>query len=44
MGFLLYGHDELQVECVIVKDKATRMNTSVIHTYLTHVNFNPVNK
>ena len=33
MGFLFYGHKVLQVECVIVKYKATRINTSVIHTW-----------
>ena len=32
MGFLFYGHEVLQVECVIVKYTATRINTSVIHT------------
>ena len=34
MGFLFYGHEVLQVECVIVKYEATRINTSVIHTTL----------
>ena len=29
MGFLFYGHEVLQVECVIVKYKATRINTSL---------------
>ena len=32
MGFLFYGHEVLQVECMIVKYKATRINTSVTHT------------
>ena len=32
MGFLLYGHEVLQVECMIVKYKATRINTFVRHT------------
>ena len=27
MGFLFYGHEVLQVECVIVKYKATRIKT-----------------
>ena len=30
-GFLFYGHEVLQVECVIVKYKAARINTSVTH-------------
>ena len=32
MRFLFYGHEVLQVECEIVKYKATRINTSVTHT------------
>ena len=32
MAFLFYGHEVLQVECVIVKYKATRINTSVTLT------------
>ena len=44
MGFLFYGHEVLQVECVIVWYKGARINTSVLHTYLTHVNLNHVNK
>ena len=32
VGFLFYGHEVLQVECMIVKYKATRINTSVTHT------------
>ena len=32
MGFLFYGHEVLKVECVIVKYKATRINTAVTHT------------
>ena len=33
MGFLFYDDEVLHVECVIVKYKATRINTSVTHTY-----------
>ena len=33
MRFLFYEHEVLSVECVIVKYKATRINTSVTHTY-----------
>ena len=32
MRFLFYGHEELKVECVIVKYKATRINTPMTHT------------
>ena len=32
MGFLFYGHEVLKVECVIVKYKATRINTPMTHT------------
>ena len=32
MGFLFYGHKVLQVECVIVKYKATRIDTSMTPT------------
>ena len=32
MGFLFYGHEVLQMECVILKYRATRINTSVTHT------------
>ena len=30
MGFLFNTHEVLQVECMIVKYKATRINTSVV--------------
>ena len=34
LHILSYGHEVLQVECVIVKYKATHINTSVTHTTL----------